>query len=255
MESNVLFDQDIKTLMFHFNQLLFKVKSDLDVSVKNFTLQKETSKAELKKTGKEVEKLKAEIQSFQDNIASQSTKTDIILSELSQFKTGVKSNVFSCNSLSYLNNQPANEQSEDFMDMKLSLKIFEHKLRSNDCDEINKGFAILKSEINENLEAMLAELSSQANSNKALLEKNKALREKFKELDEVNLKKRFCIHCQVYFIPKFNDEKSCFYHPGKLQYYSCRGCGDDEYYTCCSRCTKCSKGCKYSKHVSEITNN
>ena len=29
-----------------------------------------------------------------------------------------------------------------------------------------------------------------------------------------------------------------------------RGCGADEYYSCCLRCKKCQKGCKNTKHVS-----
>lgn len=36
---------------------------------------------------------------------------------------------------------------------------------------------------------------------------------------------------------------TCIYHIGKLKFYSCKSCGCDEYYNCCGKCSKCSKGC------------
>jgi len=51
---------------------------------------------------------------------------------------------------------------------------------------------------------------------------------------------------------KGNNDLSCFYHPGKVKYYSCRGCGGDEYFTCCLKCSNCSAGCKKAKHVYEV---
>jgi hypothetical protein len=246
-ESNQnMFDQDVKTLMFYFNQNLFKIKSELDLAVKSFSQSKEITKMDNKKTFKELEKLKNEVFDFQEKIASQSAKSEIVDTELSKFKSGNKQSI--------LVNQgfQNNEINDDLCDIKLSLKIHEHKIRSNDKQEIHKNFNIVKEEVVESLNLMSNEINSYINKNTNLLEINKNLRAKYKALDEINYKKRFCIHCQIHFIPKFNDDKSCLYHPGKLQYYSCRGCGDDEYYTCCNRCMKCSKGCKYSKHVSEI---
>lgn len=57
-----------------------------------------------------------------------------------------------------------------------------------------------------------------------------------------------CRNCRKAFIPKTNSPSSCIYHPGKLHYYSCFGCGDDAYYTCCNRCTACSPGCRTGSH-------
>jgi hypothetical protein len=65
-------------------------------------------------------------------------------------------------------------------------------------------------------------------------------------------KKKFCLHCHQNFFAKQNEEDNCIYHPGVLKYYSCRGCGGDEYHTCCMKCIKCSIGCKKSKHFSEL---
>ena len=246
-ESNQnIFDQDVKTLMFYFNQNLFKIKAELDLAVKSFSQSKEITKLENKKTSKELEKFKNEVFDFQEKIASQSAKSEIVDTELLKFKSGNKQSI--------LDNQviQGNDTNDEVLDLKLSLKIHEHKIRSNDKQEIINNFNIIKEEINESLNLISNEINSHISKNTNLLEQNKNLRNKYKALDEINYKKRFCIHCQIHFIPKFNDDKSCLYHPGKLQYYSCRGCGDDEYYTCCNRCKKCSKGCKYSKHVSEI---
>jgi len=57
-----------------------------------------------------------------------------------------------------------------------------------------------------------------------------------------------CRNCRKAFIPKTNSPSACTYHPGKLHYYSCFGCGDDAYYTCCNRCSACSPGCRTGSH-------
>lgn len=57
-----------------------------------------------------------------------------------------------------------------------------------------------------------------------------------------------CRNCRKVFIPKTNSSVSCIYHPGKLHYYSCFGCGADAYYTCCNRCSACSSGCRTGSH-------
>lgn len=57
-----------------------------------------------------------------------------------------------------------------------------------------------------------------------------------------------CRNCRKLFIPKNNSSSACVYHPGKLHYYSCFGCGDDAYFTCCNRCSVCSPGCRTGSH-------
>lgn len=59
-----------------------------------------------------------------------------------------------------------------------------------------------------------------------------------------------CVKCREKYIPAKNGNKACAYHPGKLRYFSCRGCGGDPYYDCCSKCKNCSKGCKVTHHIS-----
>ena len=72
------------------------------------------------------------------------------------------------------------------------------------------------------------------------------------DLDRMNSGEKvctMCLHCKREFIPKQNKEGDCIYHSGKLKYYSCKGCGDDAYYNCCNKCSKCSEGCRRGKHV------
>jgi hypothetical protein len=41
----------------------------------------------------------------------------------------------------------------------------------------------------------------------------------------------------------------CTHHPGDLRFFSCTGCGGDEYFNCCRKCSKCSKGCRVGIHL------
>ncbi|EAS06079.2 hypothetical protein TTHERM_00853180 (macronuclear) [Tetrahymena thermophila SB210] len=59
----------------------------------------------------------------------------------------------------------------------------------------------------------------------------------------------FCTNCKELFLPEQNHETACFYHPGKLKYFSCRTCGADDYYTCCLKCSRCCIGCANSAHI------
>ncbi|KRX07783.1 hypothetical protein PPERSA_07533 [Pseudocohnilembus persalinus] len=69
-----------------------------------------------------------------------------------------------------------------------------------------------------------------------------------KNLDSKN-QQVYCIRCKDLFTPSQNSPNACFYHPGRLKFYSCRGCGANDYYTCCQKCTKCVKGCMNGSHV------
>jgi regulator of replication initiation timing len=57
-----------------------------------------------------------------------------------------------------------------------------------------------------------------------------------------------CVNCGVFYAPKNNTDESCIFHPGHIRYFSCRGCGNDSYYECCSKCKTCCKGCKVTHH-------
>ncbi|TNV72008.1 hypothetical protein FGO68_gene10487 [Halteria grandinella] len=83
-----------------------------------------------------------------------------------------------------------------------------------------------------------------------LLRQNEQLRQEIcQESLSMKIRERKCQNCKGLFMPLHNTENSCRYHVGKLKFYSCRGCGADQYYTCCNKCNQCNPGCKYTKHV------
>ena len=92
-------------------------------------------------------------------------------------------------------------------------------------------------------------IKQQINTNKRLIEVNLMLKAELKNYEDEEKKFKFCIKCHLNFTYKEKDDQLCIHHPGELKYYSCKGCGGDEYYTCCLRCLKCSKGCKKAKHL------
>ncbi|KAM3136059.1 hypothetical protein pb186bvf_011864 [Paramecium bursaria] len=49
-------------------------------------------------------------------------------------------------------------------------------------------------------------------------------------------------------VQNFNIIDTCLHHPGRLKYYSCRQCGQDEYFTCCNKCRECVPGCTLGPH-------
>jgi len=100
-----------------------------------------------------------------------------------------------------------------------------------------------------------SQISKLKEQNKNLFEECEKLKKQLLKNEGDKNKINLCIQCKEYFLVKFNNERSCLYHPGKIKYYSCRGCGGDEYYTCCDQCYKCSKGCKLSFHKTDENNN
>jgi len=62
----------------------------------------------------------------------------------------------------------------------------------------------------------------------------------------MKLRERKCTQCKMMFLPMNNNIGTCRYHTGKIKFYSCKGCGSDQYYNCCDRCLTCNPGCKQS---------
>lgn len=233
-------DPEMKSIIQNFNLNLGKVKVDLEHALKMSSLNKELAKLESKKTHESLDKVKEGILSLEETVAEYSTQLELANRELNLFKSGVNSTL-----------TPQNLFEGEMLDLSISLKLFEQKLRINKDSETNQAFSVLKQELSDAFDNLINNVNTEIEKNVSLREKNSNLIKTYETLDEMNYKKKYCIRCHLEFVPKLNDEKSCLYHPGRLQYYSCRGCGDDEYYTCCSKCMKCSKGCKYAKHVSE----
>lgn len=113
-----------------------------------------------------------------------------------------------------------------------------------DFQEMKKDLINLFKQKDEIIEMLI-------NTNKKLETSNSMLNSNLMVYEEENNRMKFCNHCHKNFSIKEKDDNSCIYHPGELKYYSCKGCGADEYFTCCLKCNKCSSGCKKSKHVCE----
>ncbi|CDW71570.1 UNKNOWN [Stylonychia lemnae] len=83
-----------------------------------------------------------------------------------------------------------------------------------------------------------------------LLSSNDSMREQlYIDFEKSKLSQIKCQKCRLMFIPLNNNEDSCSFHPGKMKFYSCRGCGANQYFSCCNKCTLCCVGCKKSKHI------
>lgn len=99
--------------------------------------------------------------------------------------------------------------------------------------------------IQEKLEQVLAQKKGCQNK----LKVNKLTTEKLTEEWETNYAVKNCTFCKKQYSPFNNGPESCSYHWGKVRYIQCRGCGRDEYFTCCLKCRICSAGCRSGPHA------
>eukprot|EP00347_Sterkiella_histriomuscorum_P017966 403347296 len=82
---------------------------------------------------------------------------------------------------------------------------------------------------------------------------NQHLTKTDQELSQFKNQIKWCVNCRKDFKVSDNGEHACTYHFGKMKYYSCKGCGSAEYYSCCWRCPKCDpNGCRSGKHISQM---
>ena len=83
----------------------------------------------------------------------------------------------------------------------------------------------------------------------AIGEANKNISHFISTLESKLNEKYTCKHCFTKYTLLDNHKDSCCYHPGKVKYFSCKKCGEDEYNTCCRVCNNCNPGCMTSSHV------
>ena len=136
--------------------------------------------------------------------------------------------------------------------------IFDFNEPGNDSHEIPDDENVKNNVINpqdlskEELYNFLKEKLEKFNNKKAevdfRLRKNKELNEKLNTYLKSEYSIKTCNFCKQQYSPFCNTQTSCTYHLGKLRYEQCRGCGTDEYYTCCLKCNKCSPGCRTGPH-------
>ena len=146
------------------------------------------------------------------------------------------------------NNYNIDEQ----IDFKIMTSLFEekiNKLNKENQDLANEEYKNFSNEIKKIFDMKDLQIKQLKEENQKLKEQKKEIITKYLIIDKEKNKEKECIHCHEKFIPKFNNHKSCLYHPGKIKYYSCNGCGGDEYYNCCKKCLKCSLGCTLDKHI------
>ena len=146
------------------------------------------------------------------------------------------------------NNYNIDEQ----IDFKIMTSLFEekiNKLNKENQDLANEEYKKFSNEIKKIFDIKDLQIKQLKEENQKLKEQKKEIITKYLIIDKEKNKEKECIHCHEKFIPKFNNHKSCLYHPGKIKYYSCNGCGGDEYYNCCKKCLKCSLGCTLDKHI------
>ena len=218
------------------NQELIAIKASYDKSNKS---QLENSKS----LQEEIITLKNQISDYQSVISKQKIQLEILEKELTVLKNPIN---YSFNTISPLSTQNTQEDNINFY---LTLKLFENSCKTTDSKSISQQFSSFKQEINEMMSKKDKQINELIKANQLLIENNKQLEKKLLEYEERNSAQKICLNCHEAYYPSFNTDKLCIYHPGKLQYYSCKNCGNDEYYTCCNKCSQCLKGCKRSNHI------
>ena len=132
------------------------------------------------------------------------------------------------------NNYNIDEQ----IDFKIMTSLFEekiNKLNKENQDLANEEYKNFSNEIKKIFDMKDLQIKQLKEENQKLKDQKKEIIIKYSLIDKEKNKEKECIHCHEKFIPKFNNHKSCLYHPGKIKYYSCNGCGGDDYYTCCKK--------------------
>lgn len=198
---------------------------------------------------KQINFLKNQILNYQSTISQQQIKLNLLENEILILKSPI--NYSLSNLPPNISNSFSNQ--EDTINFLLTLKLYENSfsiLQPKETSTQNK-FETFKKEINQILTGKDKTIDELIKQNQMLTLENKKLEKKLLEFEEKNNSQKTCINCHENYYPKFNSGKLCIYHPGKLKYYSCKSCGADEYYTCCDKCTQCSKGCKKTNHVSQ----
>ena len=187
----------------------------------------------------EITSLKQQLLTYQEIAIQQKSKINLLEKELDLI---LSSNTFIQNNLNI------NEQ----IDFKIMTSLFEekiNKLNKENQELANEEYKKFSNEIKKIFDIKDLQIKQLKEENQKLKDQKKEIITKYTLIDKEKNKEKECIHCHEKFIPKFNNHKSCLYHPGKIKYYSCNGCGGDEYYTCCKKCSKCSPGCTLDKHI------
>ena len=124
----------------------------------------------------------------------------------------------------------------------------------NDIVNNKYNWTSMKEEILKEYDNRNKQIASLSYSNELLSMMNQRFIEEIERKENEMNKELICSNCKMRYKANNNNDNSCVYHPGEIKYYSCKGCGCDEYFTCCMKCEKCSKGCRKGKHFTRGVN-
>lgn len=124
----------------------------------------------------------------------------------------------------------------------------------NDIVNNKYNWTSMKEEIMKEYNNRNNQISSLQYSNELLSLMNQRIKDEIDIKENEMNKELICSNCKMKYRQNNNNNNSCVYHPGEIKYYSCKGCGCDEYFTCCMKCEKCSKGCMKGKHYTRGVN-
>ncbi|CAG9329343.1 unnamed protein product [Blepharisma stoltei] len=197
----------------------------------------------------ELEHLQAESDELNNKIQFEATREVILTEENEKMNIKyqqVKTDIDSCNDQINIVETALN-RGKDLAEN--AGKAEEYKRQANQLLEKVIESLGSKEEIDEFLMNLERDIWSMSSENNKLKEVNQRLMSDIGvAIGDEKISHR-CKNCKKMFIAKQNRIGECFYHPGKLKYYSCKGCGEDAYYSCCSRCIKCSPGCRNGQHI------
>ena len=208
---------------------------------------KNTEKENKKKNSSQYNSFLSEISSLKQQLITQQEITIQQKSKINLLEKEIDL-ILSSNNYYIQSNINIDEQ----IDFKIMISLFEekmNKLNKENKDLANEEYKKFSEEIKKIFDCKDSQIQQLKEENQKLKEQKKEIILKYSLIEKEKNKEKECIHCHEKFISKFNNHKSCLYHPGKIKYYSCNGCGGDEYYTCCKKCSKCSPGCTLDKHI------
>lgn len=242
--------------MNNLNLKLFKIKEEANTCSNNFkNLRSEISEI-VNTNNNNYKSIKSDVNRLEEKLGNIEIKSNLTTLD-SKFLVYNKDENLKINS--DLINVHNKEGYEELLNLEISSKMFEQKIRGikdikseKNNSELKMHFNKFKDEVNNMFFDINQEIMELLEESNKLTKENQILKSKFEEKNKALLVTLKCNRCNLNYLVKNNTDTSCIYHPGKINYFSCKGCGQDEYYTCCTRCSKCSNGCKYSKHVTEI---
>lgn len=271
MRVRINYNIGITSHLNNLNLKLFKIKEEANICSTSYKNLKNEINEIVNNNSNSYKTLKSDLNKIEEKLAnveinSKLTKLDLKFlvlmpeSSVKDLNEKIKSSSNNNNNNNIncvdINN---NEDYEELINLDISSKMFEQKIRSikemksdKNNNELKAEYSKYKDQIKNIFYDINQEINDLIEESDKLSKENQILKSKFEEKNKALLITLICNRCNLNYLVKNNNDTSCIYHPGKINYFSCKGCGQDEYYTCCSRCSKCSNGCKYSKHVTEI---